>query len=462
MTLAENKGHFTCCDIDIPKAEQGYGKCKDRPPPTEGYECRTPEWVIRQHADKAKGIPLFTIAVVTNNASTSTNPASAPAPAPAPAPTAMVQVLATTTWPVAAAVPVNDIGVLNAMNADGTEADSNLSIDSETVSKASPVPFAVPHLLWTCAIDNCDPGSQVSHANITALVDDRAHLVLIHPELIDQLHLKCHLLPAPIEIRVAVSDSSSPVCRLTEWVKLKPHDITNAWSSCTIHAIIAPSLCSNVILGLPFLEANQIVIDHHACTVVTKQANFDLLHPCSPVTCPAPVSFAAIHTQKVWDNCTYSRALPFYHLATDEIPLAVLIDPAYEQLCNSDIIADIHTNIERLAFMDHLKSLHDEIKEEYKDVFQPLPHAETLLTHTTCKIKLKNADKVITSCSYSCPHKFCKAWQTLIEKNIDAGRIQPSSLLYSLPSFLIPKTDKTILPCWVNDFHALNANMVSD
>ncbi len=134
--------------------------------------------------DKAKGIPLFTIPVITSHVLTSANPAPAPVPAPAPAPAAAVQVLTTTAWPVAAAVPANDTSMLNAMNADGTEADANLSIDSEIMSKTSPVPFVVPHLLWNCAIDNRDPSTQAPHANITALVDDGAHLVLIHPELV--------------------------------------------------------------------------------------------------------------------------------------------------------------------------------------------------------------------------------------------------------------------------------------
>lgn len=124
--------------------------------------------------------------------------------------------------------------------------------------------------------------------------------------------------------------------------------------------------------------------------------------------------------------------------------LAVLIDPTYEKLCNSDVIASLHMNIEHLAFLECLKALHNEIKEKYKDVFQPLPHAATLPTHTTCKIKLKNADKIIMSRSYSCPCIFHKAWQTFIKKNIDASCICPSSSLYSLPSFLILKTDKTI------------------
>ncbi len=401
------------------------------------------------------------IAVITNNTASSLAQTLAAAP-PAPAPAAAVQVLATTAWPIAAAVPANKSGVLNATNADGTDTDANLSVDSDIVSKPSPVPFAVPHLLWRCTVDNCDPGALEPRTNVTALVDDGAHLVLICPQLVDHLHLKCHLLPEPIEIGIAISDSPSPACKLTEWVKLKPHDISAAWSSCTVHTIIAPGLCSDIILGLPFLKTNQIVIDHHACTVVAKQANFDLLHPTIPVPHSTPVPFATIRSQNARVNHADSHALPFYHLSKDETSFTVLIDPEYEHLCNSDVIAALRTNIEHLAFLDHLKSLHDEIKEEYKDVFQPLPHMETLLTHTTCKIKLKNADKVITSCSYSCPHKFQEAWQTLIEKNVDAGRIRPSSSSYLSSSFLIPKTDKTFLPRWVNDFRALNANMVSD
>ncbi len=79
-----------------------------------------------------------------------------------------------------------------------------------------------------------------------------------------------------------------------------------------------------------------------------------------------------------------------------------------------------------------------------------------------CKIKFKNANKIIMSRSYSCPRKFCEAWQMLIEKNMDTGHIHLSLSPYSSPFFLIPKTDKTVLPHWVNDFCTLNMNMVSD
>lgn len=42
-TLAANNSCFACRDINIPKAEQGYMKCKGCLPPAEGYEGCTPK-----------------------------------------------------------------------------------------------------------------------------------------------------------------------------------------------------------------------------------------------------------------------------------------------------------------------------------------------------------------------------------------------------------------------------------
>ncbi len=217
VTLAANEDCFACRDIVISKAKQDYMKYKGCPPPAEGYKHHTPELVIRCYADKAKGIPLFTITVIANNITA----------APAPVPAAAVQVLTTTAWPIAAVVSANETGILNAANADGTEADANLSINSDAVSKRSSVLFTVPHLLWNCMIDDYNPSASNACANVTALVDDSAHLILIHPQLVDYLNLKRCLLPEPIDIGIAISDSPSPACRLTEWVKLKPHNISN-------------------------------------------------------------------------------------------------------------------------------------------------------------------------------------------------------------------------------------------
>jgi hypothetical protein len=79
-----------------------------------------------------------------------------------------------------------------------------------------------------------------------------------------------------------------------------------------------------------------------------------------------------------------------------------------------------------------------------------------------CKINLKDATKTIDTRNYSCPRKFRDAWSTLIQQHLDAGRIQPSSLAHASPAFLVPKADVTVLPHWVNDYHQLNANTVTD
>ena len=60
------------------------------------------------------------------------------------------------------------------------------------------------------------------------------------------------------------------------------------WKSKAIRAVVAPSLCSPVILGLPFLSHNKIVIDHDTHTAIAKDSGFDLLHPEPPHPKPAP------------------------------------------------------------------------------------------------------------------------------------------------------------------------------
>ncbi|KAK0480958.1 hypothetical protein EDD18DRAFT_1113399 [Armillaria luteobubalina] len=184
--LAANGGCFACHDIDIPRKEQGYSKCKGRPPPTAGYEARTAEWVIKRRADKAKGLPLFTIAVVS---STPAQPTPVPPPVPVitvtpAAPVAAIKVLGTTAWPIAATISSNESSILEAHNKDGTVADADLSNDSDAVSaKRTPVPFAIPHIMWNFALESRDP-SVITRTNVTGLVDDGAHLVLIRPQLL--------------------------------------------------------------------------------------------------------------------------------------------------------------------------------------------------------------------------------------------------------------------------------------
>jgi hypothetical protein len=109
-----------------------------------------------------------------------------------------------------------------------------------------------------------------------------------------------------------------------------------------------------------------------------------------------------------------------------------------------------------------LNSLTNDVRTEFKDVFKPLPHVDRLSPDILCKIKLKNANSKIASYSYSCPCEYRDAWKMLIQQHLDAGHIRLLSSPFASPTFIIPKTDPTVLLHWVNDYRQLNANMVTD
>ena len=61
--------------------------------------------------------------------------------------------------------------------------------------------------------------------------------------------------------------------------KIKLYDRDGLWCSRTVRAVVAEDLCHDVILGLPFLNVNNIVIDHAEGTCVDKKSGFNLLRP---------------------------------------------------------------------------------------------------------------------------------------------------------------------------------------
>jgi hypothetical protein len=67
--------------------------------------------------------------------------------------------------------------------------------------------------------------------HIEALIDNGSHVVLIHPNLVDHLGLRHHVLKKPLEVSLAMShddvegfEKSRNLLALKEWVKLKVFD----------------------------------------------------------------------------------------------------------------------------------------------------------------------------------------------------------------------------------------------
>ena len=145
--------------------------------------------------------------------------------------------------------------------------------------------LTVSHMFWKCSINGEAEDFPVL---ISAMIDHGSHLVLISEDFTTALVLKHCKLHAPMAVEVAIPDKTvKHIISLSEWVKLWLYDPSGSWTSKTVRAIIAPLLCTPIILGLPFLEHNNIVIDHACCTVIDKVSGFDLMNPkLQPIPIP--------------------------------------------------------------------------------------------------------------------------------------------------------------------------------
>ena len=335
-----------------------------------------------------------------------------------------------------------------------------LGIDSDTSGSAEDVsPISIPHLIWKGQIWNNDD-VQIPY---DCLLDDGAHLVLIRPETVTDLGLPIRRLHEPVSVTLALSNNHDSLTELWDYVLLSVSSLNNAWSSKPVRALIAPGLCSSILLGLPFLVHNKIVIDHDSRTAIDKNCGFDLLNENTTCRATAPPHKNLSPKQK--------RLLILKHKKNVLIELKLKCSQRRLHLETNDLvehvqpfnpIAAITDRIHTLAYQSKLNKLEDGIKHEFRDVFRPIPHISELPTTDTARIHLINAYQTISKRQYDVPRQFRECFATLIQQRLDSGFIRPSSSAFASPSFIIPKADKNVLPRWVCDYRQLNANTVPD
>ncbi|KAF8226263.1 hypothetical protein L208DRAFT_1302578, partial [Tricholoma matsutake] len=288
-------------------------------------------------------------------------------------------------------------------------------------------PFILPHLLWHCTVNSLDP-SHLSCIHTLALFDYGSPAVLINASLVAKLHLKKCPLPNPFPVSTVIFESTvnvpcpdDQIC-LTEWVKLKLHDQNNVYSTHTVQALVAPSLCHLIILGLPFMHHNDITVNIQNGSALDNYALFDLLHP-TPPTLPVP---------KLKLKETIAINVENHKCLMDEL---------------HTVCTHIRPLIKELASIKILNTLDGKFKAKYADCFpMDIPHATELPSDVYHHIKIKPGSPILVGQAYSCPQKYRDGWKMLIEQHSKAEWIRLSSLPYASPSFIIPKPDPTVLP----------------
>ncbi len=195
------------------------------------------------------------------------------------------------------------------------------------------------------------------------------------------------------------SDSLTP-SSFQYWVKLKLHDLTNQWFAHTVHTIVAPSLCADVILELLFLSLNSLIVDTSSCTCIDKTTGFDILNSPPPVTVSAPINSTSLDS--IFANCHELKKELSSFCATQHLK----INKSCELLSTAPVVAAIWNRIETLAYLQKLKDLNDTVKTDYADIFMSIPHVDKMPKEVTCSIKLKNTNKTIVTHLYTSPKNF--------------------------------------------------------
>lgn len=143
-------------------------------------------------------------------------------------------------------------------------------------------PLQTPHFIWDCSIPGRSPSSLIP---AKALINHGSSLVMIDERFTNRLGLQRRPLTESLRIRMAVGDSEN---ELKEWVKIKPYKKDMSWCLKSLRAVVAPNLCTSLLLDGPFLAANSIVLDHSVHTAIDKIAKVDILSTNITAAVPSP------------------------------------------------------------------------------------------------------------------------------------------------------------------------------
>lgn len=69
---------------------------------------------------------------------------------------------------------------------------------------------------------------------------------------------------------------------------------------------------------------------------------------------------------------------------------------------------------------------------------------------------------MISSQSYKCPRKYMPAFSSLLQSYLNSGKLRLLNSPFASLAFIIPKKGPNVRPRWVNNYHQLNSNTVTN
>jgi hypothetical protein len=148
-------------------------------------------------------------------------------------------------------------------------------------------------------------------------------------------------------------------------------------------------------------------------TAIDKSCNFDILNESAT---PHVHKHIMIPPEKRREEilCLRKTLLTELKLKCAEHLRSLIENNQFEPVKQINVIAAIKNSIQLLALKEHLLDLENTLKKEYKEIFEPIPHANLLPSSETARIQLKDTYKKIPTQQYSIPRQF----QELSSKNV--------------------------------------------
>jgi hypothetical protein len=229
------------------------------------------------------------------------------------------------------------------------------------------------------------PRAMIFPLTFDTLIDHGLSTILISKEYICKLGLHCKHIHKPYTAKLAMENNGQKVeVKFSKYVKLQLHDPSSYWSLKTAHAIVAPGLCSPMILRLPFLLHNNIVVDASTHTCYCKKMRFQFVTSCCPCTTPS-------HKKKL--------RMFFKELQEDQKLMVTKLNMGchdrlqgmqyqFEKVNPVDPIAVVRRWIEVLVAQNELLHLGDQMKYKFKEVFSEIPHIDDMPMDVYCHSKM--------------------------------------------------------------------------